>query len=141
MNPQQAENLRILIRHMEGACTRTLNMGFIDKSCGTPGCAMGEALTVPALRMLGLERTSVSREMWNHLYNDGNPGPIFGLQQSAASRLFGTSILNAWKRDNVTPQQWAAEARKVLAENGYTMDDGFAAFKAKILAPLATAIA
>jgi hypothetical protein len=54
MNPQQAENLRILIRHMETKVTRTLSMDAITGPCGTPACAFGEAACMPHFNALGL---------------------------------------------------------------------------------------
>jgi hypothetical protein len=42
MDATQAENLRILIRHMETKVSRTLDMHSIQYPCGTPACAMGE---------------------------------------------------------------------------------------------------
>jgi hypothetical protein len=113
MNATQAENLRILIRHMETKCNRTLDMDRYG-SCGTPACAYGEACVLPHFNAQGL-----------HL-NDASPslmrGEIFG-EGGHVRRLFGGSGFNKWGRDAVTPQEWALEARKVLAENGYSMDD------------------
>jgi hypothetical protein len=105
MNPQQAENLRILIRHMETKVTRTLSMDAITGPCGTPACAFGEAACMPHFNALGL----------------------VALPKSSFCSV-------AWHGKETML------ARKVLAEHGYTMDDGFAAFKAKILAPLAEGV-
>ncbi|MDQ2987411.1 MAG: hypothetical protein M3R13_11970 [Armatimonadota bacterium] len=131
MNAWQAENLRILIRHMDTRPVERLDMSSINK-CGAPACAMGHALTVVALRERGLNG-ELSEEAVR----------FFGLGDDASigwGRLFGASLrVQGAQVDflhNPTPQEWATEARKVLTENGYSMDDGFAAFKAKILAPL-----
>ena len=130
MNEQQAENLRILIRHMETKVKRTLDMSYYgDDECGTPACALGEAKVCAAL----------SHCEWPEPFNgsDGlwprHAAQAFG--EGTENRLFGTAIGNAWRRAYVTPQEWAAEARKVLAENGYSMDDGFHKFLAKTLMP------
>lgn len=136
MNAQQAENLRILIRHMENVCTRTLDMEqvFKEQKCKTPACAIGEAyVCVPALRA-----------QFNRQPDGANYGDLARDVFGVAYRLFGSppasyvppGFVNAWKRNDVTPKEWATEARKVLTEHGYAMDDGFAAFKARILAPL-----
>lgn len=126
MNAQQAENLRILIRHMENNVNRTLNMDDFYQPCGTPACALGEA------QAMGLVKFKL---------DEYDCGPVFGLHFETASRLFGTATANAWKRQNVTPQEWAMEARKALAENGYTMDEPakpepFEAFMAKVMEPI-----
>jgi hypothetical protein len=54
MNATQAENLRILIRHMETNVTRRLNMRSLANNefkdghwCRTPACAWGEAHMLP----------------------------------------------------------------------------------------------
>jgi hypothetical protein len=120
MNATQAENLRILIRHMETSVTRTLCMYQTLYDCGTPACAIGEAyVCVPELR----------RQFEGQLYgvNYGKHADrIFGV----TDRLFGSASdftpraeRNIWGRNKVTPQEWATEARRVLAENGYSMDD------------------
>jgi hypothetical protein len=139
MNAQQAENLRILIRHMETNVARVLDMQQTIRFCGTPACAIGEAyVCVPVLR----------DQFPDGAPRGGNYGTLADRLFGVTFRLFGTApsaystreesrrYENVWGSNAVTPQQWAKEARKVLAENGYAMDDGFAAFKAKILAPL-----
>src|SRR6185369_4282913 len=127
MNAQQAENLRILIRHMENNVTRTLNMDNYYEPCGTPACALGEA------QVMGLVRNGL---LWEH-----DCGPTFGLCSELSDRLFGIGRHNVWKRSSVTPKEWADEARKVLAAHGYAMDepkvDPFTAFKVRMLEPVA----
>lgn len=134
MTPTQAENLRILIWHMETRCNRTLRMAFYA-SCGTPACALGEACVVPELRNRGLDFPPCEIPMYQG-ETDGRGCAFFGLSMKDGERLFGTANSNVWGRGTVSPQEWAVEARKVLSEHGYSMDDGFAAFKAKILIPL-----
>lgn len=135
MNPQQAENLRILIRHMENNVTRTLNMDRDYEACGAPACAAGEASTVAALRAAGMPgRCSVTVGGWFPEQQE-----VFGFSTPESWRLFGMGNYNAWKRTNVSGKEWAVEARKLLGEHGYAMeamDDGFAAFKVKMLAPV-----
>lgn len=131
MNAQQAENLRILIRHMETNVQRTLDMRWISSNCsqenpcGTPACAWGEACMVPELHAeLGTLETRKTLGIF----------PCFG--EYAACRLFGTRLND---KTDVSPKEWAQVARAILAKCGYTMEepeDGFAAFRAKILAPL-----
>lgn len=141
MNAQQAENIRILIRHMESNVERPLNMNAVAV-CGTPACAMGE---LPS----AFQEFSLS-DVDYRLDHNGSPKRIamisadfFGLggkefnPSNLHYRLFGASSCNAWGRSQVTPKEWAAEARKVLTEHGYRMDDGFAAFRAKVLEPVA----
>lgn len=116
MNPTQAENLRILIRHME-TLPRMLTMNTFfamhDPECKTPACALGEATTLARFRdILSVSRTSAGG--WVH-----GGRAAFG----ATERLFGTKTENAFGTNAVTPQEWAVEARKVLAENGYSMDE------------------
>ena len=124
MNATQAENLRILIRHMETKVTRTLDMSmFLNR--GAPACALGEAVFCQELAHLGVKEQRIDLSV---------TGRHFAQTSGDLLALFGPAGMNAWGRVNVTPQEWAIEARKVLAENGYSMDDGFAAFKAKILA-------
>lgn len=133
MNAAQADNLRILIRHMESLKRPVLNMNDYFESCGTPACALGEACTIPALAERGLGQVGTLRVIVAGHAN------VFGLLGFATTRLFGSEDNNAWRRKNVTPQEWAAEARKVLAGNGYSMDspDLFAAFMAKVREPVA----
>jgi hypothetical protein len=124
MNAQQAENLRILIRHMETNVHRVLDMRVIRKPCGTPACAWGEACMVPEL------------QPWLGTLAERKTDPValelvFGCEKS--DRMFGFSVNG---KADVTPQEWAAEARKVLAENGYSMDDDFARFMAKVQEPV-----
>lgn len=117
MNEQQAENLRILIRHMETRVTRTLNMACYFDNCRAPACAWGEASTIPALVAQGVKHGASlldAPEVFGLEHTDYDNHPV--------TRLFGTSRVNAWKRNDVTPQEWAIEARKVLAEHGYTME-------------------
>jgi hypothetical protein len=146
MNPQQAENLRILIRHMETKVTRTLSMDAITGPCGTPACAFGEAACMPhfnALGLVALPKSSFCSVAWHgkETMLGSCADEIFGTEDSdktdSRSRLFGAGRYNAWHRNAVSPQEWAQEARKVLAENGYTMDDGFAAFMVKVREPVA----
>lgn len=133
MNTTQAENLRILIRHMDGL-KRKLDMRKWSYICGTPACAMGEAcIAVPAL-------ASKPGEMDAKCHSEYCDGDVFGLGIFSA-RLFGPGDFNHWKRAVVTPQEWAAEARKVLAVNGYSMDEPkpaqtFENFMARVLKPL-----
>lgn len=112
MTPKQAENLRVLIRHMETKCDRTLYMNSYFHRCGTPACALGEAASVPALAHCGIGRNTDEI----HFFQAER---AFGV----GDRLFGLSSDNAFGKYHVTPQEWAAEARKVLAEHGYSMGD------------------
>ncbi len=138
MNEQQADNLRILIRHMERNVTRTLNMSrYVD--CGTPACALGEAGCIPHFQAQG----------WHIQGNDLLHGDGLYVHDIEATfgmvyeRLFSTHHLNLWQSSNVTPRAWADGARTVLAEYGYSMDDpapaddGFSAFMAKVREPVA----
>ena len=114
MNPTQAENLRILIRHMETRVTRVLDMEkYFNPVCRTPACALGEATLVPELAHLGMRAGGL---LFMHHSQD------FASSIVDRKRLFSTSDNNAWGRAAVTPQEWATEARKVLAEHGYSMD-------------------
>jgi hypothetical protein len=115
---------------MESAVSRTLNMNRYFNECGTPACALGEAATIPTLREAGLSRGK---------HSVGGEDEVFGLTDHQDDRLFGFGTI-VWQRSNVTPQEWAAEARKVLGEHGYSMDakpDTFAAFMAKVQEPVA----
>ena len=132
MNATQADNLRILIRHMETRVTRTLNMSSYE-TCGTPACALGEATLCSALA----RQLPAIRDLNRKVHGD-----LFVETMADNDRLFGYEGLRTyvWETDSVTPQEWAAEARKVLAENGYSMDapdDGFAAFMDKVREPVA----
>ena len=117
MNAQQAENLRILIRHMETNVKRTLEMPLPSL------CAIAVAREVPALVAQGLPAAT---SLWvPRSYHDEVAQDFFGLlawhhPSLYYGRLFGASLNG---KRQVTPQEWAAEARKVLAENGYSMDD------------------
>lgn len=136
MNAQQAENLRTLIRHMETNVTRTLYMPIISESCGTPACAMGEACMVESF---GLS----FNKGWNYsLFLNGTSINL----GDAAERVFGDAkckLFNGHLRgaSRPSPHDWAIEARKVLAEYGYSMDepkpDAFPAFMAKLMQPVA----
>lgn len=140
MDKTQAENLRILIRHMD-VLPRILDMNRFSQ-CGTPACALGEACTLTALNARGLVRGPEDEE-WGFLPlfrndDDCRGQRFFGIHSGDGARLFGTTSENAWARDAVTPQEWAVEARKVLAENGYSMDEPkpaqtFQSFMAKAL--------
>lgn len=119
MNEQQAENLRKLITHMETKVSRKLYMPYIQHPCGTPACAMGEVSMIPAF---GLSR---GKGMVGCLLHNGDPVSmrdtserLFGLASDQYEHLFGGSLNGTIEP---TPQEWAAEARKVLAKNGYTM--------------------
>lgn len=148
MNAQQAENLRILIRHMETKCERQmLNMLRVHELCGTPACALGEAC---AIASLGLARAGKEGSGCALLIAGRYAGYfeaasiVFGCADKDVDRIFGGSVRNVWRRNDVTPQEWAVEARKVLAENGYSMepqDDGFGAFVAKVREPLPVEVA
>lgn len=124
MTPQQAENLRVLIRHMEKNVTRMLDMSRYQNACGTPACALGEAQAIGLIKSCEKEHIS---------------GECFGIENGLRrARLFGTCVTNAWGRSNVTPKEWIVEARRMLAEDGYSMgDDGFASFMAKVREPVA----
>lgn len=142
MNATQAENLRVLIRHMETSCHRTLYMGVVF-DCGTPACAIGEAA---AIGLAGLTFSDGGmRHGGDYLLMDKAVNIVFGLvpvewgDALQAHRLFCAASHNAWGRNDVTPQEWAIEARKVLAENGYSMEatsDGFDKFMAKVREPV-----
>lgn len=145
MTPEQANNLRILIRHMETKCARTLWMerffttlpspgtSLSEQVCGTPACALGEATTIPALRLTTWDQLHWEYYGWS---------PVFGLNGDERRRLFASLEDNAWRRDEVTPQEWAAEARRVLAENGYSMEpnapnpEALKAFMEKLQEPI-----
>lgn len=129
MNKQQAENLRALIRHMETKCERRLDMTVYFR-CGAPACALGEACAVPALVNLGVNPTAVMDDALSLVYR------LFG---DVYSRLFSGNLHRFPERHSVSPQEWATEARKVLAEHGYSMDDkpdAFEAFMGKALEPV-----
>lgn len=133
MNTKQAENLRTLIRHMESqACWPVLDMTTTVSECGSPACALGAAKLLPRLGKL-LERYSMLDEIC-----EAN-APVFGLKQGDGMRLFNGGPGNAWARCSVTAAEWAIEARKVLAEHGYSMDDAkpvtFEDFMVKVLQP------
>ena len=106
MNTTQAENLRSLIRRIEPLPT-PLGMDQFHHPCGTPSCAAGYAKD---MRLLS--------EATTEGYADA-----FGADSRMIRRLFGEAEFNVWGRNDVTPQEWAVEARKVLAENGYSMDE------------------
>lgn len=130
MTPQQAKHLSVLIRHMETTTVAKLEMGYISNRCGTPACAIGHAAH------LGIGGLSYPKGGMSALRRDGRPcnldaaDDIFGVHYA---RLFA-GYLNG--KRNPAPREWAAEARKVLTENGYSMDDGFPAFMEKTLTPL-----
>jgi hypothetical protein len=140
MNAQQADNLRILIRHMEGNVKRTLDMSRVMDLCGTPACALGECTLIPAFECKPSRDCAGSHVLLSgmHMSYAKAVDTLFG---SVCRPIFESSILNAWRRSEVDPLVWATKAREVLAENGYTMDDGFAAFKAKVLEPVALEVA
>lgn len=125
MNAQQAENLRVLIRHME-AQDPALGMEHIHE-CGTPSCAWGHALYIRELAANGL--TSDTLNLWS----------VFGHNTGG---IFCAARNNPWGRNQVTGREWGAGARKVLAERGYSMDDtpakpdAFQAFMAKVREPV-----
>ncbi|HEX3156732.1 MAG TPA: hypothetical protein VHV32_19035 [Candidatus Angelobacter sp.] len=135
MNPQQAENLRILIRHMETLKVPELGMIRERNLCGTPSCAMGHARTVGALGIPS------SIDLFSAAINYFGLDPETRiLNRNSWCRLFGASLV-VWGNDDVPrssftppPKTWAVEARKVLAENGYSMDDKADAFIANIKA-------
>lgn len=115
MNAEQAANFRTLIQHMDTKCGRVLNMESFYYQCGAPACAIGEAESIPELQEKGVKQGYM--EEW---------GPrVFGLIPGCTTwaRLFGRATCNAWHRGDVTPREWAAEARKVLAEYGHSMSD------------------
>jgi hypothetical protein len=122
MNAQQAENLRILIRHMETKCQRpTLFMGQVHYRCNTPACAIGEAafigvggLSFPAYDPA---ECSVMLRGGRTFYTDA-AHEVFG---TIDPFLSGITTKRGLTKDP-TPQEWALEARKVLAEHGYSMD-------------------
>lgn len=124
MTPEQAKNLSILIRHMETKVTRTLNMNSYHR-CGTPACAIGEAACMPHFQALGLKLVRTSALQFRGIEGHGRASEeLFGLSDGERDRIFGDWFAdNAWNASEITPKQWAAEARKVLAENGYSMDD------------------
>lgn len=127
MNAQQAENLRVLIRHME-AQNPALGMSHIHE-CGTPSCAWGHALYIRELAAQGL--TVSAPDLWTVFGND-------------TGGIFCPAGSNPWGRNQVTGQEWATAARWVLTERGYSVDstparvpDAFAAFMAKLQEPVA----
>lgn len=129
MNATQAENLRVLIRHAEGAMTRTLDMNSIRHNCDSPACMLGEAICVLRIPEMIVGEELISTEgIW--------PSVVAHYSEAAEHRLFGMGGTNAWKRASVTPQEWAIEARKVLAENGYEMTDPFKRFMEKVREPV-----
>lgn len=137
MTEQQAENLRTLIRHMESNVTRMLDMGKVHNACGTPACAIGEAAYagIAGLRIPRADATEccVMLDGRTTFYRD------------AALDVFGNTSLFAPRLSDVSPQEWAAEARAVLAENGYSMvprvsvpvETAFDKFMAKVKEPVA----
>lgn len=130
MTPTQAENLRILIRHMETKCQRVLDMDTYQR-CGTPACAIGEAALIPQFN-LKFEGDHALLYCGFRSADDA-AAELFGLDTPAKNyRLFGLPGTNAWGCQYITPQEWAAEGRKVLAENGYSMDDKPAEFIALV---------
>lgn len=120
MNAQQANNLMVLIRHMEANVTRTLDMSLYER-CGSPACALGEAEAIGLIE-------SAERE---HVY-----GEVFG--KPYPRNIFSIECANPWKRNDVTPQEWALEARKLLADHGYSMDSdpGYTRFMNKLQEPV-----
>lgn len=143
MTPQQADNLRTLIRHMETKCGRTLNMRVTClPECGTPACAIGEATAIASLG-LSFEKEgdvflgAMLRHDGRLRYFSDAAYSLFGV----TNRLFGAGPDNAFHRNDVTPKEWAVEARLVLSENGYAMDEPkpepFKAFMARALEPVA----
>lgn len=135
MTPTQAENLRILIRYMDACPKERLDMSQLS-DCGTPACAMGHARTIKALGLQGQDIAEDARVVFGlPCYTASSLLPSWG-------RLFGSMLLIRSSGQpmrgliNPTPQEWATEARFILSEYGYSMDDGFAAFKAKILTPI-----
>lgn len=137
MNPQQAENLRTLIRHME-VLDRPLNMHRVATHCGTPACAIGEATCIPqfAMELCPSDYGSHVVLQGRAMFYAAAARALFAVED----RLFGDINTNVWRSNSVTPAEWATEARKVLAESGYAMephDDGFAAFMAKVREPIA----
>jgi hypothetical protein len=122
MNATQAENLRILIRYMETKVTvPTLDMSTITHNCGTPACAMGHARLCSELRERGMPLDGLAVVARGFFGMDGEEsyrhptywGRLFGSWLSTGGNLVGEP----------TPHQWAAEARKVLDEQGYSMDE------------------
>jgi hypothetical protein len=122
MNAQQAENLRILIRHVESL--PILNMVRPWPYDEKPGCAICEA------RRAGLVPAEPCIEDLAHTFYAVDARRLF----SGTLRVDGKFIKKP------TGAQWAAEARKVLSENGYAMDEPtpaapFVAFKERLLKP------
>lgn len=121
---------------MEQHVSRELMMDTFQMTCGTPSCALGEATRCPELAhqmppLADLDLRNADIFFGGFALID-IPKDVF--------RLFGMGMDNAWGRGFVSPKEWAAEARKVLAEHGYSMDpkpDPFAAFMAKVREPVA----
>lgn len=130
MTPQQASNLFLLARHMEGL-TRTLYMQAYENSlCGTPACALGEAGCLDKIKEQGLvfngDRLCFhGRGMLGNMQN-GVTEKLFGLSPDENFALFGIESVNVWKQCHVSGKAWAKEALRVLAEHGYSSDPAMA---------------
>lgn len=120
MNATQAENARAIIRHMESKPVERLFMPLVVHPCGTPACALGHAATA---RIAGFSyEAGCLRRNDERVVRLEEVTDAFGLpfHQFFGGRLYTAD--GAALRDP-TPAQWADEARMVLAEHGYTMDD------------------
>lgn len=141
MNPQQADSLRILADFLEcGVCGKfDMDLYFhTDRECGTRACALGWATTIPALQQRGLRRSGSGMPEFGLNRGLEAASEFFGLDHMEACRLFSpnTPVSRVWGE----AKEAAAEIRLLLAEHGYAMppsDDGFTAFKVKMLAPVA----
>lgn len=137
MDKHQAESLRILIRYMETRPTERLDMLNATAYCGTPACASGHAKSLPQFRDVDMN-------------SEKDLCSVFGLGKNYRTplywgRLFGGALRSCMdtmdQPRNPTANEWAVEARKVLCENGYSMDEAkplptFARFMEKALVPV-----
>lgn len=97
--------------------------GAPDFSCGTTGCALGWATTMPFFRRLGLQMGGVERvptingapihsSFFSRLLVPSEMCELFGVSQDVFDQLF----VPKFRTDNPTPKQWARRARRIYAE-------------------------
>lgn len=126
MDEKQAENLRIAIHHMRNVCNRTLDMAAFHR-CGTPACAAGELACHPHFRRLGFGLSGEMSLLTFHGKATGSgelAAEVLGLTEEERVELFcgyepEYVQNNFWKRNNVTPAEWADHAETILRKHGY----------------------